>query len=125
VQAIPVFFVGIFLGMLAIKSGSILPTIIIHFVNNLLSSIISVLATKFPTYSTQIQVGTDILFVVTAVVLFLLFSHEFGIGKEEKTEHQERPNIKPFRTFFTSWSIISVIILCAIITVFGYITPVK
>ncbi|MGN8937804.1 lysostaphin resistance A-like protein [Bittarella sp. HCP28S3_D9] len=45
VKAPNMFFVGLFLGYVAIKSGSILTTVVLHFVNNALSLVLATLQT--------------------------------------------------------------------------------
>lgn len=47
IQCLPAVVMGIFLGAIAVKSGSLIPSIVIHILNNTMSSILMVLLQSF------------------------------------------------------------------------------
>lgn len=125
-QSIPVFFIGIFLGILALKSGSVLPTMVIHIINNALSCALGLLSTAFPSYSFKIEKGSDIVLIAIAIVLLIIFRKEFKVSKEDKFDTQQGlPPIKPYKVFFTSWPILTLLIVCTAMALFIYISPIK
>jgi membrane protease YdiL (CAAX protease family) len=114
VQGIPVFVMGIFFGILALKAKSILPTFIIHAINNLFAvfqlaaknisgnaaaSIISLLAIA----------SFVIMAFAVAIVFFCTYRKKFIIESTSADTYG-------FKTFFTSPSIIVGIVICLALT---------
>ncbi len=109
VQGLPVFFMGLFLGMLALKSGSIIPTFIIHAANNILALIESTAVGS--NFLVRFYLGSiNIFMVLTAIVLFSVFYKKFRIDNDGHSAHG-------FAAFFTCIPLIITIIFCAFTTV--------
>jgi membrane protease YdiL (CAAX protease family) len=110
VQGIPVFFMGIFLGMLALKSGSILPTFIIHAANNALALFESAAAqsgSNLPMFAAN---SLNIIILFAAIVLFSACYRQFNFDSKGRVAHG-------LDAFFTCPTILITIIFCAFLTV--------
>lgn len=109
VQGLPVFAMGIFFGMLAIKANSIIPTFIIHALNNTLAFITSSIDAN--NYIAKIYGGLFIIVVlITAIVLFSIYYKRFRVLHNGNTA-------RGFAAFFTSIPVVIVFLVCAVLTV--------
>lgn len=109
VQGLPVFAMGIFFGMLAIKADSIIPTFIIHALNNTLAFITS--SVDQNNYLAKLYGGLFIIVIlVTAIVLFSIYYKRFITPHNGNTA-------RGFATFFTCVPVIIVFLVCAALTV--------
>ncbi len=110
IQGVPVFVMGLFFGMLAVKSGSILPTIILHALNNALSLIES---TVIKQNSMPISLSVSIFNLSIIAAAFALF-----IAYYKKIKNVKRGESKSgFKVFFTCVPVLIAIIFCVAITV--------
>jgi membrane protease YdiL (CAAX protease family) len=109
VQGIPVFCMGIIFGMLALKSDSIIPTFIIHSVNNILSLIDSS-AAQNSIVSKLFSGSFNIVLLFTAIVLYCVFFNQFRIKRNGSPA-------RGFAAFFTSVPVIIFILVCAALTI--------
>lgn len=101
IQGIPTFFMGLILGYVATKSQSILPAILIHFINNAFSLIESIIANYLPWFPLAILV------FLVAFALFLIIRYRSTFSIENKIENHKAC----WRCFFTSYSFIIFIII--------------
>jgi heme/copper-type cytochrome/quinol oxidase subunit 2 len=109
VQGIPVFFMGIFFGILALEADSIIPTFIIHAVNNTIAMAESSAQNGSMIFKASIGM-VNFTIMLLAAVLFSLFYKKFRI-------EQKGSPATGFKAFFSSIPIIIVIIFCAVLTV--------
>lgn len=110
VQGVPVFLMGLVLGMLALKSESIIPTFIIHAVNNLISVLETSAAAQGNILFTVIVLFVNIMLILTAIILFAVFHDRFAFQNKGANGHG-------FAAFFTCIPMIIVIIICVAETV--------
>ncbi|MBR5314001.1 MAG: CPBP family intramembrane metalloprotease [Clostridia bacterium] len=76
-QFLHAFLAGLFFGWLAIKTGSILPSVIIHFLNNSLSVVYLSLSAFLPEEMYLYLVGSmSWTFMILGVVLFIVLNKE-------------------------------------------------
>lgn len=109
VQGLPVFAMGIFFGMLALKADSIIPTFIIHALNNTIAFASSSIGTG--NLLARIYAGLLIFAIlILAIVLFSVFYKRFALRKSGGTS-------RGFAAFFTCIPVLIVIIFCAVMTV--------
>lgn len=105
IQGIPTFFMGLILGYVAIKSKSILPTILIHFINNAFSLCESWIANFLPYFPLIMLV----LLLFAAIYLIMKYRSTFTLA-------EKIPNHPAcWKCFFTSYSIIIFMILYLLI----------
>lgn len=109
VQGIPVFILGLFFGMLALRSGSILPTFLIHAFNNSLA-LFSTSALHGSIEARLAEVSISLTILLLSIVLFPIYYKKFVI------KDKGRP-AKGFAIFFTCVPILLVILFCAYTTV--------
>ena len=114
-QQIPfAFLVGLILGFITIKSGSIWPAVLIHFFNNFTSVIFDYLFVDI-SVGTQNLIYTIYLSVCLLIGLFalLLLANDNEIFKFSKpnTEATEK---QKYKWFFTTETIIFVAIICIV-----------
>lgn len=110
VQGIPVFVLGLFFGAIAVKAKSILPTIIIHSINNALSLAENAIAQNknFVSYLGAAAMNFSILtaaIILAALYLPPLFRHEKG------------GSARGFTAFFTCVPILAAIAVCMAMTI--------
>ena len=109
------FALGFCYTLLALKSGSVLPTVIAHFLNNLIIVILYYAAPTFGGFTGVAGIVTTVLgTAATALFVFLLLIGKKG---EEKTEKEEYPY--GYKTFFL-YSAIGVL-ACVFIWISGLV----
>lgn len=101
---------GLFLGVLAIKAGSIVPGIIIHGFVNTYSTVMSGIATSFPQYEKILMWGSEILiFAVAIIVIFL--RHKKGEKLVWFTNSNTPYKGKGIKMLLTSWPMLTALII--------------
>lgn len=115
-QAPFAFILGLFLGVLVIKTNSLLPGMMIHFVNNLIA--VSIMISK----NNNIEYLQNIIGVVYLAVLFLGILAFFKKDNRDLVSIKSIESIVPakekLKTFFSSvWMLIYMIIICFFIFV--------
>lgn len=109
VQGLPVFAMGIFFGMLALKADSIIPTFIIHALNNTIAFASSSVDTG--NMLARVYAGLFIFVIlIMAIVLFSVFYKKFSLRHSRDTS-------RGFAAFFTCIPVLIVIIFCTVMTV--------
>ncbi len=87
-QTLYPFAAGLFLGIITVKCGSVIPAITVHFANNTLS-LIYVMIEKYANVSTAniIIFSTETLLVLSAAILFIIMSKKgwFILETERKS----------------------------------------
>lgn len=109
VQGVPVFLMGLFFGMLALKADSIIPTVILHAINNFLSLIEN---------SAIEQSNNALIFGFSVLNMAVLFSGVALISVFYKRFEFERKgeNAHGFSVFFTCVPILIMILICVLET---------
>ena len=109
VQGLPVFAMGLFFGMLALKADSIIPTVILHSLNNILSMAEQTAAIR---NTVSLKFGVSMInftLLIIAVVLASVYYRSFeGVQRGESA--------RGFAAFFTCVPIIIAILICAAAT---------
>lgn len=109
VQGIPVFVLGIFFGIIAVRAKSILPSFILHVLNNLIA-VLQLAAINFGAKPIVAIFGAFIFMVIAAgIAFFCIFRKKFIVEKSEGDSYG-------FKTFFTSPSILIGIAVCLALT---------
>ena len=111
IQGIPTFFMGIMFGVITVKSKSIIPAIIIHFINNSLSMSEEYLGAYFPYYGLIITV----LFLIGALILIIKYRHLIKMPKDILNHPSA------WKCFFTSYSFIIFIIIYLALFIFSLV----
>lgn len=103
-QGVPVFFMGLFFGFIAVKSESILPTIALHVLNNLLSVMGSSLVYLKSPIIIAFFALINISVIIAAIPLFVVcFKSFLNLGGGD--------NRRGFKTFFTSVPMVLAVLL--------------
>lgn len=102
------FIVGIPLAILTIRTGSIIPSIICHMVNNLFATIPSVVEYFNPETSYLLSVLSIPVFLIIGIIVFVLEIISGGLKLPEYTLHHKKRTLP---IMVTSWSIIVTMIL--------------
>lgn len=105
-QTIPTFIISIFLCLITLKSGSILPAISIHMINNGVAQITNINNDVFNLIS-------DIIIIVVIVVAVILMIKEFKNRGKYNLEYR-------IKDYFNNWAGILILIF-AIISLLGSI----
>lgn len=113
IQGLPVFIMGVFYGMLALKTGSIWPTFILHAINNLFSTVITLMAATLPDNISAIAGLFNIMLMFMGITFFAVFYKRFKFNTVQGSKYG-------FKTFFTSVSVIISIALCLGITYLSF-----
>ena len=113
VQAVPVFGMGLILGVVALRSKSIIPSIIIHMINNLIATL-ALLAkasgNKYVYLITGLLVGSLMLAAaMTGITLFCIYHRQF-FTRDIKTPENATAHLGS-KAFLTSWTVILAIII--------------
>lgn len=109
VQGLPVFTMGLFFGMLALKADSIIPTVILHSLNNILS-LIEAAAVARNTVLFKLGVSAvNLTVMAAAIVLLSVFYKSFGCERQDG-------NARGFAAFFSCAPMIIAILICAVTT---------
>lgn len=109
------FIMGVYLGFLAVRTNSLWPSIIIHFINNAMSGVIELFRDALsPEMYTLLYFSYAIVFVVLGIIGFALYSknHQTVIEKEEAS--YEIKDKTAFGWFFSSALSIIFLIIVAI-----------
>lgn len=112
-QLIYQFIYGFFLCILAIKSKSIIPCIVAHFLNNF--AIIT-----FTFFNLKIDLYSVVLIVIGVIILmFEVFCLFFVKNNKDKAENQsgkeKNKNYKMFKSFLIPFGLIAILLCVAII----------
>lgn len=99
IQGLPVFMMGIILGILTIKANSIIPSIIIHSINNLISLLMTIAVSAKNPIIILMTSGFSCMVMVTAIALFFVFRKKFMLKDNGNSKHG-------YLTFFSSPTII-------------------
>ena len=78
-QSLTAFVIGLVIGYIAVQTGSLLPGVLFHLVNNSLSLLVPTLAEQFPTLRWLIRVTDDGGFSYHPVVTLLAFFAVAGV----------------------------------------------
>lgn len=105
-QTIPTFIISIFLCLITLKSGSILPAVSIHMINNGVAQITNINNDVFNLIS-------DIIIIVVIVVAVILMIKEFKNRGKYNLEYR-------IKDYFNNWAGILILIF-AIISLLGSI----
>ena len=97
VQGIPAFFMGLALGLVAVRSGSVLPGILIHALNNSLST--AFIAAGAGT--TSLLGGAYVMFLCLCLVgaASLLYHHQRDFALSDMQQTQAPPSRHRYRAF--------------------------
>lgn len=110
VQGVPVFLMGLIFGMLALKSESIIPTIILHSINNLIalfeSSAASLNSAVVPIFVSFLNIAA--MFLGAALIAIFYNRFEF---------RSRGANARGFAVFFMSVPMLIFILVCLVDTV--------
>lgn len=110
IQGIPVFVLGLFFGALALKANSIIPTVIIHSLNNALSLAETALLQSKSILASSVSALVNLSILTAAIVFAAIYFKEIFVRKDGK-------NSKGFAVFFTCVPILIAVIICAVNTV--------
>ena len=117
VQGLPVFAMGLFFGMLALKSHSIIPTVILHSLNNTLSLVESAAITQNTLFSRLGVSAMNFTVLVAAIVLVSVYYKSFSNVHDGENvrcgENVHCGNRHGFAVFFTCVPILIVVLICA------------
>lgn len=102
------FLLGIPLAMITIRTGSIIPAIICHMVNNMFACIPTILEYFSETASVVVSVIYIPLFLIIGMFAFI---PEVISGRMKLPEYTEYHRKRTFPVVITSWSVIVVMIL--------------
>lgn len=107
-QGLPVFVMGLFFGLITIKSGSIIPTVILHCINNALSLAQMAVA----------QAGNRLLMVFSGLVNISIFLVAIVLAavyirKLVQIKDKQSGSARGFSMFFTCIPILVTIFICA------------
>ncbi|HEX2938866.1 MAG TPA: type II CAAX endopeptidase family protein [Ruminiclostridium sp.] len=109
VQGIPVFFMGLFFGIIALKARSIIPTILIHSINNAFSLADSA-AVSSHNYILILIAGLIVISVLIAAIALLI------IFFKPLTEHRKGGSKHGFTALFTCAPYLIYILICIAVT---------
>lgn len=110
-QGLPVFAMGLIFGIIAIKSGSVIPTIIIHCINNTISIVETAAAQTNNMILTVCSGIFNIALFVTAAILAAIY-----MGKMLKINGKQSGSGRGFAMFFTCIPILIAICVCVAFT---------
>lgn len=105
VQGIPVFAIGIFYGILALKTESVWPSFILHAINNLISVVGILLIAAIPKPLIPMIGMFNYMLIFMAIAFFSIFYKRFRFNTVHGSAYG-------FKTFFTSVSVIISIAAC-------------
>lgn len=100
IQGIAAFFMGLVLGLIAVRSESVLPCIFVHFLNNTLS--MALIAAGIQTSSVLEAAYFSFLGVCLLASAVLLFSRRADFALSSGQQPEAPPAAHPFRSFFLS-----------------------
>jgi membrane protease YdiL (CAAX protease family) len=100
--------IGIVLAYVAVETQSIIPSTIIHFVNNAASFTLSWLMASFPKYENAIGFGFEGIIIPAGIILFILWLKN---RKKLSFEAENTPGVSGTKLIFTSWSCLITIII--------------
>lgn len=88
------FILGIVLGFVIIKTGSVIASMVVHFLNNAIVLIVGYIDVKFPqsssiTFTTDIIIFSFVIAISSAGLLILLISRLKEKKKEDKISYNE------------------------------------
>ncbi|MDF2568352.1 MAG: putative metal-dependent rane protease, partial [Oscillospiraceae bacterium] len=74
VQGLNAFVLGLFIGYFVLRTGSLWTGIILHFTNNALSVVLTLISTNFPQeQAIIISLGLNFLFILFGILAFVVF----------------------------------------------------
>jgi len=115
-QGIFAFLMGIVLAYITIKTKSIIPAIIIHFLNNFVAAIsLIALSTNNTTLSSVIDIATIGVLVISGICLLINIFTNRKIFKLEKTEIKIKNIIN---CIFTQYIVVITLLVYVIITIY-------
>ncbi len=117
-QMILGFLIGIPLAMITLKTGSIIPSIICHMVNNAVVSIASIVEYFDETAASVISIVCIPVFFIIGIIVLLVSFTKGSIKFPPYTEHHKKRTLP---ILITSWSmiVITIIYIYDIITSIG------
>jgi membrane protease YdiL (CAAX protease family) len=116
VQGVPVFAMGLFLGALALRANSIIPTVILHGINNMLALVEATAASQNKVFSTTGVPMINFIVLISAIVLVGVCYKPFD-GLRRDGNIRCGGNIRGFAVFFSCVPMIVAILICATMTV--------
>lgn len=102
------FLIGIPMAVITIKSGSIIPSIICHMVNNVIASIPSVIEYFNQDAAAAVNLIMLPIFLILGIVFLV---SEISSGKMKLPEYTNFHKKRTFPIIFTSWSMIIIMII--------------
>lgn len=102
------FLIGIPMAVITIKSGSIIPSIICHMVNNVIASIPSVIEYFNEDAAAAVNLIMLPIFLILGIVFLV---SEISSGKMKLPEYTKFHKKRTFPIIFTSWSMIIIMII--------------
>lgn len=112
------FILGLVLGYIAVKTGSIWYPILIHFINNTYSTILSIAETHLPQYEDILNwfdLGLGALLAVAAVILLIVKRKSIQFPKDSE-EVKAGPIRHRYATFFSAfWNIAFIVFMIGVI----------
>lgn len=90
---------GMVMGYICYKSNSLMPAIVLHFINNLAATILS---QKIPDLSTREMMNNDVSYVLLYIVCFVLVGYAFLKMYQDVTRIEKARRNKIAETTFTN-----------------------
>jgi membrane protease YdiL (CAAX protease family) len=106
--------IGLLLACVAVETKSIIPSTIIHFINNAASFALSWLSSSFPKYENVIGLGFEGIIIPAGIILFILW---FKNHKKASQEAENTQGYSGIKLIFTSWSCLITIIVYVVFTI--------
>lgn len=115
------FLLGIPLGIITIKTGSIIPAIICHMANNFIASVTTVIDYYDESLSSVVSIIFIPVFFIIGIIVLMTMVLKGDMKLPEYTEHHRKRTLP---IMITSWSMI-VIVIFYIIDIIGSIGRIK
>lgn len=114
IQGLPAFAIGLVFAYVSVKANSVIPSMIMHFINNAFAMVATAMIGRF----TFAEIG----FLVFEI-LMMLFAVYYLVSHRNQFLQDEDLNVSAkgyYRRFFNCWPNVLLIALCSIVTILSY-----